>query len=154
MSNSLQPHGLQQARLPCPSLTHRACSKSYPLSWWSHLTISSSVIPFSSCLQSFPASGSFPMNNWSVWNFVGKVMSLLFNMLSRLIIAFLPKSSPWNFLGQNTGVGSLSLLQGTFPTQGSNSGLPHCKWILYQLSHKGSLSLSLTCLKYICKIDR
>ena len=46
--------------------------------------------------------------------------------------------SPWNSPGQNTGVGSLSLLQGIFPTQGSNPGLPHCKWILYQLSHKGS----------------
>ena len=46
--------------------------------------------------------------------------------------------SPWNFLGQNTGVGSLSLLQGIFPTQGLNSGFPHCRWILYQLSHKGS----------------
>ena len=46
--------------------------------------------------------------------------------------------SPWNFPGQNTGVGSLSLLQGIFPTQGSNPGLPLCRWILYQLSHKGS----------------
>jgi len=46
--------------------------------------------------------------------------------------------SPWNSAGQNTGVGSLSLLQGIFPTQGSNPGLPHCRWILYQLSHKGS----------------
>ena len=46
--------------------------------------------------------------------------------------------SPWNFLGQNTGVGSLSLLQGIVPTQGSNPGLPHCRQILYQLSHKGS----------------
>ena len=46
--------------------------------------------------------------------------------------------SPWNSLGQNTGVGSLSLLQGIFPTQGSNSGLLHCRRILYQLSHKGS----------------
>ena len=46
--------------------------------------------------------------------------------------------SPWNFLGQNTGVGSLSLLQGIFPTQGSNPGLPNCRQILYQLSHKGS----------------
>ena len=46
--------------------------------------------------------------------------------------------SPWNSPGQNTGVGSLSLLQGIFPTQGSNPGLPHCRWILYQLSHKGS----------------
>ena len=46
--------------------------------------------------------------------------------------------SPWNFLGQNTGVGSRSLLQGILPTQGSNPGLPHCRGILYQLSHKGS----------------
>ena len=46
--------------------------------------------------------------------------------------------SPWNSPGQNTGVGSLSLLQRIFPTQGSNPGLPHCRWILYQLSHKGS----------------
>ena len=47
--------------------------------------------------------------------------------------------SPWNSPGQNTGAGSLSLIQGIFPTQGSNPGLPHCKWILYQLSHKGWL---------------
>ena len=46
--------------------------------------------------------------------------------------------SPWNSPGQNTAVGSLSLLQGIFPTQGSDPGLPHCRWILYQLSHKGS----------------
>ena len=46
--------------------------------------------------------------------------------------------SPWNSPGQNTGVGSLSLLQRIFPTHGSNPGLPHCRWILYQLSHKGS----------------
>ena len=46
--------------------------------------------------------------------------------------------SPWNSPGQNTGVGRLSLLQGIFPTQGSNPGLPHCRWILYQLNHKGS----------------
>ena len=46
--------------------------------------------------------------------------------------------SPWNSPGQNSGVGSLSLLQGIFPTQGSNSGLLHCRWILYHLSHKES----------------
>ena len=46
--------------------------------------------------------------------------------------------SPWNSPGQNAGVGSLSLLQRIFPTQGSNPGLPHCRWILYQLSHQGS----------------
>ena len=59
MSDSLQPPKLQHARLPCPSPTPRACSNSCPLSWWCHPTISSSVVPFSSCLQSIPASGSF-----------------------------------------------------------------------------------------------
>ena len=49
--------------------------------------------------------------------------------------------SPWNSPGQNTGVGSLSFLQGIFLTQGSNPGLWHCRWILYQLSHKGSLKV-------------
>ena len=165
MSDSLQPRGLQHTRLPCPSSTPGAYSNSCPLSQWCHSTISSSVIPFSSCLQSFPASGSFQMSqvakdwsftfsispsngysglisfrmNWSdllavqrtlksllqyhssevsiLWcsaflivqlshpymttgktialtrqNFAGKVMSLLFNMLSRLVIAFLPRS--------------------------------------------------------------
>ena len=46
--------------------------------------------------------------------------------------------SPWNSPGQNTAVGSLSLLQGIFPIQGSNPGFPHCRWILYHLSHQGS----------------
>ena len=62
MSNSLWPHGLQHARLPCPSPTPGVYSNSYPLSRWFHPTISSSVIPFSSCLQSFPTSGSFQMS--------------------------------------------------------------------------------------------
>ena len=166
VSNSLQLHGLQHPRLPCPSPIPRICSNSCPSSWWCHPIISSSVIPFSSCLQSFPASESFlmsqffasggqsieasasvlPMNIqewfplgltglisqfkglsrvfssttvekhqffsaqlslWSNsypyvttgktmaltrWTFVGKVMPLLFNMLSRLVIAFLPRS--------------------------------------------------------------
>ena len=169
MSKSLWPRGLQHTRLPCPSPTPRAYSNSCPLSQWCHPTISSSVIPLSSCLQSFPESGSFsvsqfftsgdqsigvsasasvlPMNtqDWSPlgwtgwislqfkghksflqhhsskasilqhsaffivqlshpymtlgktialtrWTFAGKVMSLLFNMLSRLVITFLPRS--------------------------------------------------------------
>ena len=62
MSDPLQPHGLQHARLPCPSPSPRACSNSCPLSQWYHPTVSSSVVPFSSCLQSFPASGSFLMS--------------------------------------------------------------------------------------------
>ena len=61
-SDPLQPHGLQHARFPCPSPTPRACSNSCPLSPWCYPTISSSVAPFSSCLQSFPASGSFPVS--------------------------------------------------------------------------------------------
>ena len=61
MSDHLQPHGLQHVRLPCPSLSPRVCSNSYPLSWWFYPTISSSVIPFS-CLQSFLASWSFLMS--------------------------------------------------------------------------------------------
>ena len=64
MSNSLRPHGLKHIRLPCPSPSPGACSKSCPLSWWCHPTISSSVIPFSSCPQSFPASGSFQMSQF------------------------------------------------------------------------------------------
>ena len=171
VSDSLWPHGLQHARLSCPSPTPRACSDSCPLSWWYHQTISSSLVPFSSHLQSFPASGSFqmsqfftsggenigvsalasilPMNiqDWfplgwtgwislpskglsrvfsnttvqknqffgaqlsfssptltsihdywkklaialTRWTFVSKVISLLFNMLSRFVIAFLPR---------------------------------------------------------------
>ena len=64
MFDSLQPHGLQHTRLPCPSPTLRAYSDSCPLSLWRHPTISSSIIPFSSRLQSFPASGSFPMSQF------------------------------------------------------------------------------------------
>ena len=62
VSDSLRPHGLQHARLPCPSLTPRVYSNSCPLSQWCHPIISSSVIPFSSRLQFFTASGSFQMS--------------------------------------------------------------------------------------------
>ena len=160
VSDSLQPHGPQHARPPCPSPTPRVYSNLRPWRRWCHLTISSSVVPFSSCLQSLPASGSFqmsqffasggqsigvsalasvlPMNiqywfplwltGWksllqhhsskasilqhsaffivqfshpymstgkialTTWTFVGKVMFLFFNMLSRLVIAFLARS--------------------------------------------------------------
>ena len=168
MSDSLWPHGLQHARPHCPSPTPGVHSNSCPLSWWCHLTVTSSVIPFSSRPQSFPTSGSFPLSqffawvakglefqvqqqcfqwtfktdllyDWLAWSpcrpresqdsqhhsskalilrrsafftvqlshpymttgktialtrqtFVGKVMSLLLNMLSRLVITFLPRS--------------------------------------------------------------
>ena len=169
MSDSLRPHELQHARPPCPSQTPRVHSNSRPLSRWCHPAILSSVVPFSSCPQSLPASESFPMSQlfawggqsmefqlqhhsfqrnprahvlqnglvgllavqgtlkslhqyysskvsilWrsafftvqlshpymttgktialTRWTFVGKVMSLLLNMLSRLFITFLPRS--------------------------------------------------------------
>ena len=68
--------------------------------------------------------------------------------------------SPWNYLGQNTGVGSVVLLQGIFPTQGLNPGLLHCRQILYQLNHKGSPLTMVTTVKNILylkvaeKVDR
>ena len=170
MSDSLRPHEPQHTRLPCPSPTPGVYPNPCPLCWWCYPTISSSVVPFSSCPQSFPASGSFqmiqlfasgsqsfgvwastivlPMNtqDWSLgwtgwislqskglsrvfsntavqkrqffgaqisllfnshihtwlleknialtrWTLVGKVMSLIFNMLSALVIAFLPRRS-------------------------------------------------------------
>ena len=170
VSDCLWLHEVQHARPACPSPTPSVYPNSCPLSWWCHLNISASVIPFSSCLHSFPISGSFPMSqlftsggqnigvsastsvlpmntqNWSVlgwtgwtslqskgpsrvfsnttvqnhhffdtqlslesnshihtwllektialtrWSFVDKVMSLLFNMLSRLVITFLLRS--------------------------------------------------------------
>ena len=64
MSDSLQPCGLQHTRLPYPPLSHGVCSNSCTVSRWCHPTISSSVVPFSSCLQSFPASGSFPVSQF------------------------------------------------------------------------------------------
>ena len=67
MSDSLRPRGLQHARPPCPSPTPRVSSNSCPLSRWYHPTISSSVVPFSSHLQSFPVSGSFQMSQFFAW---------------------------------------------------------------------------------------
>ena len=64
MSNCWRPHGLQHARPPCPLPTPGVCSNSHPLSWWCYPTISSSVVLFSSCLQSFPASGTFQMSQF------------------------------------------------------------------------------------------
>ena len=95
LSNSLWPHELQHARPPCATPTSRAYPNSCPLSGWCHPTISSSVVPFSSCAQSFPASGSFQM-------------SQLFASGGQSIRG-LP--SPWDSPGKNTGMGCHFLLQ-------------------------------------------
>ena len=68
VSDSLWPHELQHARPPCPSPTPRVYSNPCPLSRWCHPTISSSVVPFSSCSQSLPASGSFQMSQLFAWD--------------------------------------------------------------------------------------
>ena len=160
VSESLWPHGLQHSRLSCPSPTPGACSNWYPSSHRCHPIILSSVAPFSFCLQSFPASGPFPMNQFFVSGSQSIGVSASASVLPMNIQGWFPLGltglisltskwlflwphglySPWNSQGQNTRVGSLSVLQGIFPTQGLNPGLPHCRWILYQLSHKGSLT--------------
>ena len=81
MSDSLWLHGLQHTRLPCLSLSPGACSNSCPLSLWCHKIISSSVIPFSSCLQSFPTSGSFPMS----WLFAAGGQSIGASVLASVL---------------------------------------------------------------------
>ena len=94
-SNSLQPHGLQHARLSCPSPTPRACSNSCPLSQWCHPTISSSVVPFSSCLQSFPASGSFPVSQ----HFISGGQSIGVSASASVLPMNIQDWFPWGWTG-------------------------------------------------------
>ena len=95
VSNSLQSHGLQHARFPCSSLSPGICSNSCQLSQWCHPTISPSVSPFSSCPQSFPASGSFPKSQ--LFASGGKVMEFWsfsfsnFRLLNRYQLLTIPK---------------------------------------------------------------
>ena len=129
MSNSLQPHGLQRTRLPCPSPT---CSNSCPLSQWGHLTISSSAVPFSSCLQSFPASGSFPMNQFLAAGGESTGVSVSASVLSVNIQEWFP-------LGL-TGLIFLQSVQGTFKSllqhhSSKTSILQRSAFFIVQLSH-------------------
>ena len=95
MSNSFRPHELQHARPPCPSPTPGVHSDSRPSSWWCHPAISSSVVPFSSCLQSPPASESFPTSQLFSWGGQSTGVSAL--------ASFLPHNpqgwSPWEWTG-------------------------------------------------------
>ena len=118
MSDSLQPHGLQHTRPPCPSPTPGAYSNSCPSSRWRHPTISSSVVPFSSCPQSFPAPQSFQMSQLFTSGGQSIGVSASASVLPMNI-------QGWFSLGWTDWI---SL----------NAGLPHWRWILYQLSHKGS----------------
>ena len=101
MSYSLQPLGLEHSRLPCLSPSPGVCSNSCPSSQWCHPTISSSVIPFSTCLHSFPTSGSFPMSQ----PFASGIQN------TRASASFLPINiHGWFPLGLT---GLISLVQGT-----------------------------------------
>ena len=81
MSDSLRLHELQHTRPPCPSPTPGVYPNPCPLSWWYHPTISSSVVPFSSCPQSFPASGSFPVSQLFAWGGQSTGVSALASVL-------------------------------------------------------------------------
>ena len=98
VSGSLQPHGLQHARLPCLSPTPGACSNSCPSSWWCHPTISSSAIPFSSHLQSFPVSGSFPNESVLCMHQVAKVLEFQLQQQSLQWIFFLPVNQSFQWI--------------------------------------------------------
>ena len=100
LSESLQPHGLQHIRLPYPSPSPRACSNSCPLSYWCHPVKASSAIPFSSCPQSFPASGSFPMSQF----FISGGQSI---RASALVSVLPMNNQDWFLLGL---IGLMSLL--------------------------------------------
>ena len=149
MSDSLGPHGLKHARLPCPSLSSRICSDSHPL------TFNSLQLP-SPC--AFSLSQHQGLFQWVVsshqvanilvlqsqhWPFqwmrvLGLVAHSCLTLCDPLDCDPPCSSVHGDSLGKNTKVGCHALLQGIFPTQGSNPGLPHCRWILNQLSHKGS----------------
>ena len=95
VSNSLPPHEFQHTRHPCPSPTPGVHSNSCPSSQWCHPAISSSVIPFSSCPQSFPASESFPMSQLFAWGGQSTGVSALANL--KLIISYLEVDEPLNW---------------------------------------------------------
>ena len=130
MSDSLQPHGLQHARLPCPSPTPGAYSNTCPSHRWCHPTISSSVVSLSSRLQSFPASGSFPMSQFFASGTQSTGVSVSASFLSMNIQDWSPLGwTGWISL-QSTGL--LSLLQ----HHSSKASILQCSALFrVQLSH-------------------
>ena len=127
VSDSLQPHGPQHARPPCPPPTPRACSNSCPSSQWCHPTISSFVVPFSFYLQSFPASESFPMSQF----FASGGQSIRASASVQKLV-FIQKSSPVtqlvkilpNDTGDRGDMGSIPGL-GRFPREGNGNPLQY-----------------------------
>ena len=104
MSDSLRPRGLQHTRLPCLSLSPRVCSYSCPLSWWCHLTILSSLDPFSSCPQSFVASGTFSVS----WLFASGGQSIEASASQSVLPMNIQGWFPWGLTGLITIAGRIS----------------------------------------------
>ena len=130
VSNSLQPHGRQHARPPCPSPNPRVHPNSCPLRQWCHPTISSSVVPFSSHLQSFPASGSFPMSQLFASDGQSTGVSASALVLPMNIQDWFPLGwTGWISL-QSKGLSRVSLLP-----QFKASILWHSAFFIVQLSH-------------------
>ena len=131
MSDSLQPHVLQHTMPPCPSLSAGVCSDLCPLSQWCHPTILSSVTHFSSCLQSFPASGSFPMSRLFALGGQNIVASASASVLPVDIQGWFPLRFPFGLVVQ----GALeSLLQ----HHSLKASILHCLPSLWSNSHVGT----------------
>ena len=130
MSDSLQPPGLQHSSPPCPSPTPGVYSNSCPLSQWCHPTISSSVIPFSSHLQSFPASGSFPMSQFFALGGQSIVVSASASVLPMIIQDQFP-------LGYRLGLFAVQrTLKNLLQHHSSKASiLQHSAFLIVQLSH-------------------
>ena len=147
MFNSLQPHGLHHTRLLCPPLSPRICSNSCPLSCWCYLTILFSAAPFSFCLWSFPASGSFPMS----WLFASDGQSIGASASASVL---LKKIQGWFPLGltdspRDSQVFSSTTIQkhqffGTQPSLWSNSHIL-CMWVLEK-------TIALTIWTFVSKV--
>ena len=102
VSDSLRPHESQHARPPCPSPSPRVHSNSRPSSWWCHPAILSSVIPFSSCLQSLPASESFPISQLFAWGGQSTGVSVLASFLPKKSQGWSPSEwTGWNSLNES-----------------------------------------------------
>jgi len=135
MSDSLWPHGRQHARPPCPSPTPRACSNSCPSSQGCHPTISSSVVPFSSCLQSFPESGSFPMSQFFASGGQSVGASTSASVLPMNIQGWFPLGLTGLILLQSKGLSRVFSNTLVFSNSSKASVLQHSAFFIAQLSH-------------------
>ena len=151
MYNSSRPHRLQHASLPCPSLSPRVCSDSYPLSQWYHLTVSSSVTPFSFGLQSFPASESFPMS----WFFASGDQSIgasaSASVLPKHILGWFPLG-----LTYLIPLPSKGLSRGFYSTLVQKASIfQHSAFFMVHISHPymtTGKAIALTRRTFVCKV--